>query len=100
MSTLPRPCLEPGCGRLTRSGSRCREHASGWQRRPSAGTYGWAWTKLRAQVLREEPYCRQCGAPSTEVDHIVGKARGGTDNRSNLQGICHRCHARKTRRDR
>jgi len=52
-------------------------------------------------VLRRDPLCRACGhAISTEVDHIVPKARGGTDEESNLQGLCSACHAAKTARDR
>jgi hypothetical protein len=31
-----------------------------------------------------------------EVDHIINKARGGTDDAANLQTICRACHAAKT----
>jgi 5-methylcytosine-specific restriction endonuclease McrA len=55
---------------------------------------GWAGT--RAKVLLEEPRCRWCGQPSTEVDHIINRARGGTDARSNLAGMCRNCHAKKS----
>ncbi len=34
--------------------------------------------------------------PSTEVDHILPLAQGGTHDRSNLQGLCHSCHSSKT----
>lgn len=51
-------------------------------------------------MLREEPFCRirkHCsGAPTTDVDHILPKGRGGTDKRTNLQGACHECHSWKT----
>ena len=30
------------------------------------------------------------------VDHIVPRAAGGTDEWSNLQSLCAKCHARKT----
>jgi 5-methylcytosine-specific restriction endonuclease McrA len=47
--------------------------------------------------------CSVCGIrPSTVVDHIIAKAAGGTDERSNLRGICGgpgSCHATKTGRD-
>jgi 5-methylcytosine-specific restriction enzyme A len=67
--------------------------------------YGWRWQKLRDQVLREEPLCRAClghgrTAAATDVDHVVPKARGGTDARSNLQGLCSPCHKAKTVADR
>jgi 5-methylcytosine-specific restriction endonuclease McrA len=31
-----------------------------------------------------------------QVDHIITKARGGTDDPSNLQALCRECHSRKT----
>tara|TARA_A100001391_G_scaffold162143_2_gene121092 strand:- start:3828 stop:3992 length:165 start_codon:yes stop_codon:yes gene_type:complete len=34
--------------------------------------------------------------PATEVDHIVGKAQGGTDAPDNLEAICKVCHQAKT----
>jgi 5-methylcytosine-specific restriction protein A len=33
---------------------------------------------------------------ASEVDHIVGKAQGGSDDESNLQAICDTCHDAKT----
>lgn len=63
--------------------------------------YGTRWDAIAAQVKHEEPLCRPCKArakisATTQVDHIVPKAKGGTDDRSNLQGICDDCHALKT----
>ena len=103
----PRQCHHPGCPNLvTDGGSYCREHLrSKWREqnihRPSAAAqgYGARWRKLREQVLREEPYCRLCGAPASEVDHIVPRRRGGTDARSNLQPLCKSCHSSKTMRE-
>lgn len=60
--------------------------------------YGAAWRKLRTIVLTEQPRC-QCGAMATEVDHIIPKARGGTDARANLRGMCATCHRSKSQRD-
>ncbi len=55
----------------------------------------------RHAVLDEEPVCRACKAQgltraSEEVDHIVPLERGGSDARSNKQGLCRPCHAAKT----
>lgn len=101
MPWAPRkPCLEPGCPALVDRG-RCASHQQTkkpWQGGAGGLGYGRQWRKLRAQVLEEEPFCRLCGAPGVEVDHIIGRARGGTDDRSNLRGLCHSCHAIKTRR--
>jgi 5-methylcytosine-specific restriction protein A len=88
-----RPCLV--CSRPT-AGSRCPENQqSGWQRGTRQMPIG--WSSLRARVMAEEPICRVCGiGPSTQVDHVLNRARGGTDERSNLVGVCERCHRRKT----
>jgi 5-methylcytosine-specific restriction protein A len=61
---------------------------------------GPGWQKIRRQVLSEEPVC-PCGAPSTEVDHIIPAVpvRGGTSERDNLQALCRACHIEKTARD-
>ncbi|MCS2609375.1 HNH endonuclease [Halomonas dongshanensis] len=62
-----------------------------------------AWRRLRAQVLADEPLCRQCAAlgivtPATDVDHIVNQSGDYTDDnrREALQPLCHECHSRKT----
>lgn len=36
---------------------------------------------------------------ATEVDHVIPLHKGGTDDYDNLQGLCHNCHADKTRVD-
>jgi 5-methylcytosine-specific restriction protein A len=52
---------------------------------------------LRAYILtRDNGLCRVCGRPASEVDHVVAKARGGSDDEANLQAICSACHAKKT----
>lgn len=60
------------------------------------------WRRVRAQVLREDPLCTSCrGAGRTElatqVDHIVPLHVNVAlaFERSNLQGLCTSCHARK-----
>ncbi|WP_425582326.1 HNH endonuclease [Streptomyces synnematoformans] len=51
------------------------------------------WRVLRAVVLSEEPVCRWCqNAPTTHVDHIIPRARGGDDRRENLCGACGPCN--------
>ena len=81
-----------------------RQHVPLWKQnakprvRPTTSQrgYGSYWQKLSAAVRREEPACRKCGKPSSCVDHIIAKAKGGTDARENLQGLCWKCHNRKT----
>lgn len=108
----PRPCTAPGCRGLVDGASRtsrCVQHARpAWE--TNQGTtahqrgYGARWRKLRALVLAEEPLCRECSkagriAAARIVDHIVPKAEGGGDERSNLQPLCLRCSNDKTQRE-
>ena len=73
------------------------------------------WTRLRAQVVREQPMCARCRKALTAiVDHVIpagiaivqaqesGKYQGkyaGFYLRSNLQGLCRACHYVKTDED-
>lgn len=72
--------------------------------------YGWAWKKLRAQILLRDRYICQVSlkhgvvVSATQVDHIVSKAewfrRHGNldrvDHPSNLQAICKEAHEAKS----
>lgn len=45
----------------------------------------------------EEPTCRMCPAPTSDVDHIVAIQDGGAMmDRANLQGLCKHHHGSKT----
>jgi 5-methylcytosine-specific restriction protein A len=48
--------------------------------------------------LRRHPNCVVCGAPATEVDHVVPIESGGTHHDSNLRSLCKRHHSAKTMR--
>lgn len=99
-----RPCAAPGCPRPAVHGSsRCQEHAQRQQRsdpRPNrhARGYGAEWERLRRAFLARHPWCMWpgCGERATDVDHVVPRSRGGTDEWGNLQALCHRHHSRKT----
>lgn len=100
-SRAHRPCSKPGCRALVvPPRSYCDEHQREYNARrptPAARGYDAAWRKLRARVLREEPICGECRErSSTHVDHIVAQAKGGTNERANLRGLCAGCHSRKT----
>jgi 5-methylcytosine-specific restriction protein A len=68
--------------------------------------YGAAWEALRLQVLtRDRGICIPCYGRgrytrAVEVDHVLSKARGGSDDLANLQAICKACHRRKTELER
>jgi 5-methylcytosine-specific restriction enzyme A len=112
MPNLPlRPCTQSGCPALTSTG-RCAAHPyAAWfpdknknklydAARGTSTQRGYTsqWRKRRAAVLRANPYCVQCGAMATDVDHIVKRSLGGSDERHNLRGLCRPCHNKKTRR--
>jgi 5-methylcytosine-specific restriction protein A len=66
--------------------------------------YGAAWDNLRKVVLARDCGLCKCGEctrlgrikRASQVDHIVPKAQGGTDDMDNLQAIAADCHERKT----
>ena len=58
----------------------------------------------RYEVLRRAGFrCDLCGISADEraleVDHIVPRRHGGTDDLSNLQALCYKCNANKGARD-
>lgn len=108
MSRGLRVCLSTPCPELVRPpATRCEQHALP-ARRPFANTqdrgsstaqgYGSKWRKARLLYLAEHPWCVQCPAASTVVDHITPH-RGDLElfwRPSNWQALCKRCHDRKT----
>jgi 5-methylcytosine-specific restriction enzyme A len=76
-----------------------------WSKESStARGYGFAWQKLRLVILERDCYLCQCAEcakrqvplPANEVDHILPKAQGGTDDESNLRAVNTECHKRLT----
>jgi 5-methylcytosine-specific restriction enzyme A len=67
--------------------------------------YGSEWVKARDAILKRDSHlCQPCLAngrptPATQVDHIVPKSNGGTDEPENLAAICTPCHSEKTQRE-
>lgn len=102
MKALPMP---PNARQFSRSGSnRAPWESTRGQSRQARG-YGRAHEKMRAVVLDEEPLCRPClsaglSTPAVIADHIIPKAEGGDDARTNYQGICKDCHDLKTEAER
>lgn len=111
-TAAPKPCTV--CGTLVRDGtSRCDKHkfVQGSFADRARGTrhergYGSAWDKIRKRILRRDGgLCQPCLkrdliTPAAQVDHIINKASGGTDDDANLQSICKPCHDAKTARER
>jgi 5-methylcytosine-specific restriction protein A len=98
-------CQEPGCGVLVSAG-RCPTHAPA----PGRGleVHRWhgtaRWRRLRADILRRDPFCRACRVEgrrtlTVDIDHIVRHEGDPVRfwDAGNLQGLCRICHGRKTR---
>lgn len=96
-----RVCSEPGCAELTKT-SQCAAHTS-----PRAERNTTAHKKARAQTLREEHVCWICGKPRwfaninpqtgkhdpLTADHVLARARGGLDLRSNYRAAHLSCNS-------
>ena len=56
------------------------------------------WRRRRLVVLARDPVCKHsgCNQRSTQVDHVVPRRRGGTDDLENLQALCSTHHSMKT----
>lgn len=73
--------------------SRVSRHQRGYDHR---------WDKLRKLILARDKYlCQAClakgrVAQGNQVDHITPKAKGGTNDPSNLRVLCEPCHTAKT----
>jgi 5-methylcytosine-specific restriction enzyme A len=95
------PSKPPSVGSRT---SRQRPWDHGGKGRIERG-YDHRWTKLRLVVLaRDQHLCQPCHragrvTASEAVDHIIPKAKGGTDDLENLEAICESCHRDKTTAD-
>jgi hypothetical protein len=101
-----RVCL--GCGVLTSAGPRCTACQGKVERRSTEkrmGIYSTKrWRRIRRAFLSAHPVCeaRDCpypGEPAKDVDHIVRRRAGGSDDSSNLRALSHACHSRRTARD-
>ena len=73
-----------------------------WSHRKQSA--GYISGSLRYDVLKRAKFhCELCGISADEraleVDHIVPRAHGGTDDPSNLQALCYSCNAMKRDRD-
>ena len=113
-----RPCCSPGCPALVTSRAQkgyCETHAdkrSHWAKHQAKKGnttergYGHAWRIVRARILRRDKgLCQACLArgriaEAREVDHVVSRANGGSEQDSNLQAICADCHKAKTANER
>jgi len=85
-------CLD--CGVLTKQ-SRCegcaRRHDD-WQARRKI-PHGWKWGEIRARVYERDGACVRCSSiRRLQVHHRVPLHAGGSNELSNLELLCARCH--------
>jgi len=93
-------CID--CGDLA-VGTRCptcqaaRDRRVGLQRGgANARGYDYDWQRRAAKVKHDQPECVVCGATDDlTVDHVIPKARGGTDDLDNLVTMCRRHNSAK-----
>ena len=81
---------------IEKRGKRIFEH-----RRKSAGYISGS---IRYNILKDAKFrCELCGVSADtkalEVDHIIPRNKGGTDDISNLQALCYSCNAMKRDKD-
>jgi 5-methylcytosine-specific restriction endonuclease McrA len=76
--------------------ARCDRHPKQRSRHPATDRTR-EWRTVRSAVLmRYDNVCAYCGAPATEVDHVVPVARGGSAlDPANLVASCLPCNRRK-----
>ena len=73
-----------------------------WEHRRKSS--GYISGTIRYEILKRAKFrCELCGISAEqkalEVDHIIPRNRGGTDDQSNLQALCYSCNAMKRDRD-
>jgi 5-methylcytosine-specific restriction protein A len=109
MVEIPRACItcgRPVYGRRSRCPAHMPKSSSRWAqfaaRNPLQAAYysSEAWRTVRREVLARDPVCRLrfpgCTGSSTEVDHVIGIADGGSNDPANLRGTCRPCHRQRT----
>ena len=109
MARTARVCSTEGCPVVVVGGTRCPAHAvKAWAKAggPTRTGSTRASRKTRAHVLRYNPICQcpgctrctpnGCDQPSTDDDHTINLAAGGSNRLSNHQALCHPCHVDKT----
>ena len=61
------------------------------------------WHKRRASTLKRHPLCQLnlpgCTIRSTQADHIIPMAEGGTHDPDNLRGVCKPCQDTKAKEE-
>ena len=88
------PCAEPGCPTLVDT-TYCAEHRPApWGTSDRRSRLPTDWDRRRRIVFSMHGrLCYVCGAPATQVDHVVA---GDDHDVANLAPICTDCHLSKS----
>ena len=82
------------------SHSRSSNARENWKKAEDS-TWKKGWAKLRLRALQRDSHlCQLClprYRPATEVDHIIPRSKGGTNDLGNLMSVCSECHAEKSK---
>jgi 5-methylcytosine-specific restriction protein A len=102
---IPRFCLAPRCPNSVEGrDSYCPKHApekKPWAVKRNTGQVSSMWRRQRRRALvRDRHRCAVCGDPAVEVDHIIPRSAGGTDDLDNLRAVCRPCHRVKSEAER
>jgi len=78
------------------------ERKNVWEHRTKSS--GYISGSIRSQVfIRSNTRCESCGITNDkkalEVDHIIPRNKGGSDDLSNLQALCYSCNSMKSDKD-
>ena len=85
---------------IHRNASGAKKHGEEYNRQATRALHTGSkrWRAIRRQVLARDMYlCKVCGRYGDEVDHIDGD--DGNNDPDNLQTLCKRDHAAKTRKE-
>lgn len=103
-----RRCRVPTCHTLVPLGMSpwCPPHTAAVaerrrQARPDPFYLTTAWRRFRAEILAAHPWCVDCGARATDVDHLatVREAPDRALDPANVAPRCHRHHSARTSRE-
>jgi hypothetical protein len=87
----PTPCGNTGCPNVR----PCAIHPASWSEGQHGRTMPPGWSATVARIMRRDAHrCRWCGAPATEVHHLVP----GAEVDELLVALCSDCHAPETQR--
>jgi 5-methylcytosine-specific restriction protein A len=78
--------------------------ANGWTKNNNRKLYDSSYWRnnIRVEVKRRDPFCVECltigkYVQTTDIDHIKSISMGGDEYElSNLQGLCKKCHNKKS----